>query len=153
MTRPLWLHVATRGTGGLPRSTLTLRTQAQASPVGVRSGRLPLQLSAGVGGRCVAWPHKELRRAGVQEPEKPGKVCVQELAECTGSTGGAGIPRTLGGPASGGPGCRSHPPALKQPRLCPPGRFLPRDRKALCLHWCAEAGGGQRLCVLFFEPI
>lgn len=130
MTQPLWLHVATRGTGGLPRSTLTLRTQAQASPVGVRPGRLPLQLSAGVGGRCVAWPHKELRRAGVQEPEKPRKVCVQGLAECTGSTGGAGIPRTLGGPASGAQAVAPARPQAAQ-ALPPRAFFAPREESSL----------------------
>lgn len=152
MTQPLWLHVATRGTGGLPRSTLTLRTQAQASPVGVRSGRLPLQLSAGVGGRCVAWPHKELRCAGVQEPEKPRKVCVQGLAECTGSTGGAGIPRTLGGPASGAQAVAPARPPSSSPGSAPQGIFCPkRGKLSACTGALKREEGSD--CVLFFKPI
>lgn len=101
-------------------------------------------LRAGAGGRCGARPHGELRCAELQEPEKQDEVCVQGPAGRTGSAGGAGTPRTRGGLAQGPRLWHppAHPPTLKQPGLCPPGRFLPQERRALCLHWCVEAGGG-----------
>lgn len=100
-------------------------------------------LRAGAGGRCGARPHGELRCAELQEPEKQDEVCVQGPAGRTGSAGGAGTPRTRGGLATGAQAVApARPPTLKQPRLCPPGRFLPQERRALCLHWCVEAGGG-----------
>lgn len=119
VTQPLWRLVATRGTGGSPHSARGLGQAATAA------------LSAGAGGRRVAWPRGELCHAGLQEPEKPG-VCAGAggvHGEHTGSAGGADTPRTQGGPASG---AQAVAPTLKQPGLCPPGRFLPpREARAL----------------------